>query len=166
MCPVEMSLEIDPRAVAARATGLELRAKKQLALATAEKERASIPDAESALALVAALPLLKVDWELVSDQAFRNLLAALNFEASYDPRRRELTIRVTLIPELTDPDGACAPLLFVPPAGFEPAHHAPEACALSPELRGLHLEVRALDGDRRDSIARDAGHEKANPHLR
>jgi hypothetical protein len=24
----------------------------------------------------------------------------------------------------------------VPPAGFEPAHHAPEACALSPELRG------------------------------
>ncbi len=25
----------------------------------------------------------------------------------------------------------------VPPAGFEPAHHAPEACALSPELRGL-----------------------------
>ncbi|MEA2506707.1 MAG: hypothetical protein QOH48_1325, partial [Actinomycetota bacterium] len=26
----------------------------------------------------------------------------------------------------------------VPPAGFEPAPHAPEACALSPELRGLH----------------------------
>ena len=35
-----------------------------------------------------------------------------------------------------------APLLFgsVPPAGFEPAHHAPEACALSPELRGLGKE--------------------------
>jgi site-specific DNA recombinase len=98
-----------------------LRAKKQLALKAAEKERAAIPDAESAEALVAALPLLKVDWELVSDQAFRDLLSALNFEASYDARKRELTIRVTLIPELTDPDGACAPLLFVPPAGFEPA---------------------------------------------
>ena len=31
----------------------------------------------------------------------------------------------------------------VPPAGFEPAHHAPEACALSPELRGPFAEVSA-----------------------
>jgi hypothetical protein len=85
---------------------------------------------------VAALPLLDVDWELVSDQDFRDLLAALNFEETYEPTRRELTIRVTLVPELTSPDGTRAPLLSVPPAGFEPAHHAPEACALSPELRG------------------------------
>jgi hypothetical protein len=27
----------------------------------------------------------------------------------------------------------------VPPAGFEPAHRAPEARALSPELRGLSI---------------------------
>jgi hypothetical protein len=86
---------------------------------------------------VAALPLLDVDWELVSDHDFRGLLAALNFEASYEPTKLELTIRVTLVPELTSPDGGRAPLLSVPPAGFEPAHHAPEACALSPELRGL-----------------------------
>jgi len=33
--------------------------------------------------------------------------------------KRELTIRVTLIPELTHPDGPRAPLLFVPPARFE-----------------------------------------------
>jgi hypothetical protein len=96
-----------------------------------------VPDPESAEALVGALPLLDVDWELVSDQDFRNLLAALNFEARYDPTKRELTIRVTLVPELTHPDGPRAPLLsFVPPAGFEPAHLAPEASALSPELRG------------------------------
>ncbi len=62
-----------------------------------------------------------LDWELVSDQDFRALVAALNFEASYDPTKRELTIRVTLVPELTHPDGPRAPLLFVPPAGFEPA---------------------------------------------
>jgi hypothetical protein len=58
-----------------------------------------------------------VDWELVSDQDFRDLLAALNFEPSYDPMKRELTIRVTLVPELTHPDGPRAPLLLVPPAG-------------------------------------------------
>jgi hypothetical protein len=52
----------------------------------------------------------------MSDQDFRALLVALNFEASYDPTKRELTIRVTLVPELMDPDGPRAPLLFVPPA--------------------------------------------------
>ena len=98
-----------------------LRAKKQRALEAAEKETAQVPDPESAQALVDALPLLDVDWELVSDQDFRDLLAALNFEASYEPTNRELTIRVTLVPELTHPDGGRAPLLFVPPAGFEPA---------------------------------------------
>jgi hypothetical protein len=50
---------------------------------------------------------------------FRDLLVALNFEATYDPRKRELTIRVTLVPELTHPDGPRAPLLLVPPAGTE-----------------------------------------------
>lgn len=65
-------------------------------------------------ALVDALPLLDVDWELVSDHDFRDLLAALNFEASYEPTKRELTIRVTLVPELTSPGGERAPLLFVP----------------------------------------------------
>jgi hypothetical protein len=68
---------------------------------------------------VAALPLLDVDWELLSDQDFRALLTALNFEASYNPTKRELTIRVTLVPELTHPDGPRAPLLFVPPAGLQ-----------------------------------------------
>jgi hypothetical protein len=89
-------------------------------LEAAEKEATQVPDPESAEALVDALPLLDVDWELVSDQDFRALLAALNFEASYDPTKPELTIRVTLVPELTHPDGPRAPLLFVPPVGFEP----------------------------------------------
>src|SRR5918994_5760215 len=97
-----------------------LRAKKQRALEAAEKETAQVPDPESAQALVDALPLLDVDWELVSDQDFRDLLAALNFEASYDASKRELTIRVTLVPELTHPDGGRAPLLSVPPAVCAP----------------------------------------------
>jgi hypothetical protein len=41
-----------------------------------------VPDPQSAEALVGALPLLEVGWELVSDQDSRALLAALNFEAS------------------------------------------------------------------------------------
>ena len=88
-----------------------LRAKKQRALETAEKEMAQVPDPESAEALVGALPLLDVDWELLSDHDFRALLAALNFEATYEPTKRELTIRVTLVPQLTSPDGDRAPLL-------------------------------------------------------
>jgi len=43
---------------------------------------------------------LEVDWELVRDQDFRDLLAALNFEARDDSTKRQLTIRVTLVPEL------------------------------------------------------------------
>lgn len=90
------------------------------------------------------LPLLDVDWELVSDQDFRNLLAALNFEASYEPRKRELTIRVTLVPELTFPDGGRAPLLSVPPEGssaFACAQRAARLAALAvpPARHSLHL---------------------------
>jgi hypothetical protein len=97
-----------------------LGAKKQQALETAEKEMTQVPDPESAEALVAALPLLDVDWELVSDLDFRDLLAVLNLEARYDANKRELTIRVTLVPELTSPDGTRAPLLSMPPAGHQP----------------------------------------------
>ena len=51
----------------------------------------------------------------MSNQDFRALLAALNFESSYDPTKRELTIRVTLVPELTHPDGPRASLLVGAP---------------------------------------------------
>jgi hypothetical protein len=57
-----------------------------------------VPDPQSAEALVGALLLLllEVGWELVSDQDFRALLAALNFEASCDPGSRiARTVRET-----------------------------------------------------------------------
>lgn len=98
-----------------------LRTKKQHALRAAQSQLKAAPDPQSAAALVSALPLLDVDWELVGDSEFRDLLAALNFEASYEPHKRELTIKVTLVPELMSPDEHRAPLSFVPPAGFEPA---------------------------------------------
>jgi hypothetical protein len=68
---------------------------------------------------VGALPLLNVDWKLVSDHDFRDLLAALNFEATYEPSKRELTIRVTLVPELTSPDGTACPFCAPNPTSFE-----------------------------------------------
>jgi site-specific DNA recombinase len=98
-----------------------LRAKRLRDLEALGTQRAETPDRESAEALVGALPLLDVDWGLVSDRDFRDLLAALNFEARYDPRKHELIVSVSLVQELVHPDGSRAPLLFVPPAGFEPA---------------------------------------------
>jgi hypothetical protein len=96
------------------------------------------PDPQSAEELIGALPLLDVDWELLSDQDFRALLAALNFEASYEPTKRELTTRVTLVPELTHPDGPRAPHLFVPPAGHRTrAIGRGERLALKPRLDAL-----------------------------
>ena len=47
--------------------------------------------------LVGALPLLEVHWGLVSDQDFRDLLAALNFEATYEPTQRKPTITHALL---------------------------------------------------------------------
>jgi hypothetical protein len=50
------------------------RSKKQRELDAAERELRLAPDPEAAEALVDALPLLDVDWELVGDQDFRALL--------------------------------------------------------------------------------------------
>jgi hypothetical protein len=64
-------------------------------------------------------------WELVSDQDFRALLAALNFEARYEATKRELTIKGDVGSEWTHPDGPRAPLLFVPPAGHKTHLYSP-----------------------------------------
>jgi hypothetical protein len=62
-----------------------MRTRKQLALRAAEHQLKHTSDPESAEELIGALPLLDVDWELLSDQDFRALPAALNFEARHDP---------------------------------------------------------------------------------
>ncbi len=90
------------------------------ALEAAARVAPQVPDPESAEALVNALPLLDVDWELHSRQDFRELLSALKFEASYLPTTRELTVRVTLVPDLARPDGPRAFHLFEPGRGIEP----------------------------------------------
>jgi hypothetical protein len=92
---------------------------------------------------MSVLPLLDVDWELVSNNDFRELLAALNFQASYDPRERELTIRVTLVPELASPDGLRAPHFVRAPGRTR--------------TKGMHFTADAGGDLRPYVVARSAG---------
>lgn len=77
-----LSFARDPAAHEALVEGAVRPRQRQSGRWGAEQEKTEVPDAHSTEDLVAALPLLKVDWELVGDQEFRNELAALNFEAT------------------------------------------------------------------------------------
>ena len=100
-----------------------LNAKRQKQLEAAELAAAERPDPEQAAELLEVLPLVDVDFERLEEAEFRAILEALNFEARYDPRRKELAVRVVLAPELLGPNDGHprSPLSLVPPAGIEPA---------------------------------------------
>ena len=117
----------------------QLKGKREQQLEAAERAAAERQNPEQAAELLDVLPLLDVDFELLGDAEFRALLEALNFEARYDPRTKQLAVKVWLAPDLIGPNdgGSSSSLSLVPPAGLEPAHPAPEAGALSSELRGL-----------------------------
>jgi hypothetical protein len=53
---------------------------------------ASKPDHEQAQELVDLLPQLDVDAALLADESFREMLAALDFRATYEPDRNELKV--------------------------------------------------------------------------
>lgn len=95
-----------------------LKQKREEQLRAAERtvpRKSSLKNAEN---ILNTLPLTEVDWKSVSEQDFRELLAALNFQASYDPAKKELTVAVTLAPDLVledDPTRVC--VLYVPPGG-------------------------------------------------
>ncbi len=52
------------------------------------------------------LPLVDVDFELLEEAEFRALLQALNLEARYDPRNKQLAVKVVLAPGLMGPNDA------------------------------------------------------------
>jgi hypothetical protein len=83
----------------------------------AERALAAKPDREQAQELVDLLPQLDVDAALLADESFREMLAALDFRATYEPGRNELKVRATIGPELlpVSGDGMSSPL-SVPPA--------------------------------------------------
>jgi site-specific DNA recombinase len=101
-----------------------LKARRERELEAAERASASKPDREQAQELVDLLPLLDVDAALLAEDSFRELLAALDFRATFEPDRSELRVRVVLAPELLPPNGSgTSSLSSVPPAGLEPATH-------------------------------------------
>jgi hypothetical protein len=100
-----------------------LKARRERELEVAERALAAKPDREQVQELVDLLPQLDVDAALLADESFREMLAALDFRATYEPDRNELKVRATLAPELppVNGDGMSSPL-SVPPGGIEPPH--------------------------------------------
>jgi hypothetical protein len=93
-----------------------LKVRRERELQAAERAIATKPDREQAQELVDLLPQLDVDAALLADESFREMLAALDFRATYESDRSELKVRATLAPELmpVNGDGMSFPL-SVPP---------------------------------------------------
>jgi len=87
------------------------------------------------------LPLVDVDFERLEEAEFRALLEALNFEARYDSRRKELAVSVVLVPELVGPDDGHprSPLSFVPPL----VHPTGQKSNRYPQVEGHVLRLSA-----------------------
>jgi len=89
-----------------------LKARRERELQAAERAVAAKPDREQAQEFVDLLPQLDVDDTLLAEESFREMLAALDFRATYEPDRSELRVRATLAPELlpVNGDGMSSPL--------------------------------------------------------
>jgi site-specific DNA recombinase len=77
-----------------------LKVRRERELEAAERALATKPDREQAQELVDLLPQLDVDLTLLAEESFREMLAALDFAATFEPARNELRVRATLAPEL------------------------------------------------------------------
>ena len=87
------------------------------------------------------LPILAARIADAPETELRALFDALQLSVTYQPEDQALDIALTLYDDGQGDAGTSAQVRAedwsAPPAGFEPAHPAPEADALSPELRGL-----------------------------
>jgi site-specific DNA recombinase len=136
-----------------RARVAQLGTDKQATLAAlAELERTQpIPSRPELLDL---LPTGIPDLTKAPEHLLRAHFEAFRLEIHYDKRTNVATCRVTIAADAITAQRHTAnqainvqtgagdspspvPICVAPPAGFEPAHSAPEADALSPELRGL-----------------------------
>lgn len=77
-----------------------LKARREREFEAAERALAMKPDREQAQELVDLLPQVDVDDTLLAQESFREMLAALDFRATFEPARNELRMRATLAPEL------------------------------------------------------------------
>ncbi len=100
-----------------------LKIRRERELEAAERALAMKPDREQAQELVDLLPQLDVDLTLFAEASFREMLASLDFAATCEPARNELTVRATLAPEPARERKGTSSLLSVPPGGIEPPTH-------------------------------------------
>jgi hypothetical protein len=119
---------------------IDVKTKRERELTIASATAAEQTTKEGVAYLLECLPLLDVDRDMLTDEDFRMILEAFRFEARFEPDPRRLGISVTLASTLVLPgeDGLLQNLsvphvgagrntrqmsgvLFVPPAGFEPA---------------------------------------------
>ncbi|HET7928059.1 MAG TPA: hypothetical protein VFM40_00740 [Actinomycetota bacterium] len=73
-----------------------LKARRQRELEVAERGLAMKPDREQAQELVDLLPQVDVDNTLLAQESFREMLAALDLRATFEPAQNELRMRATL----------------------------------------------------------------------
>jgi hypothetical protein len=101
--------------------------------------------------LLDQLPVGDAKLSSAPEHVLRRMFESFRLQVRYDQVASRATCRVAIREEAleqlltvssalfaaqtNDPDGGRS-FWLVPPAGFEPAHRAPEARALSPELRG------------------------------
>jgi len=112
-----------------------LKARRERELEVAERALAANPDREQAQELVDLLPQLDVDAALLADESFREMLAALDFRATYEPGRNELKVLATLAPELLPVSGdGMSSHLSVPPAGHVTHLRGPDLGIFVPAL--------------------------------
>jgi hypothetical protein len=97
-----------------------IKGRRERELELAERGLAGRPNPDQAQDLVDLLPLLDVDAALLTEGSFRELLAALDFAASFHPDEKELRVRAVLAPELVPTGGAgMSALSSVPPGRTE-----------------------------------------------
>jgi hypothetical protein len=125
-----------------------LKARRERELQAAERAVAAKPDREQAQELVDLLPQLDVDAALLADESFREMLAALDFRATYEPDRSVLKVRATLALELLPVNGdGMSSLLSVHPTG-QYSKKSPQVEGHVLRLSGRHAKLRR-DGYRK-----------------
>ena len=105
-----------------------------------------VGDGRTAATALDRLPLPAGRLQSLLQSELRVLFESLQLQIGFQPETRTIDVEVALVAdEPPDRDGEASQVWSVPPAGFEPAHRAPEARALSSELRGLggRLRLRA-----------------------
>ena len=124
--------------IEAEITDLERRLTRQLV--NLEADDVTLADVAPLLDRL-PISILATSLDAAPQGELRALFAALQLDVVYQPADGAVDAAVTLYDRGSDTGEVAVQVRAedwsVPPAGFEPAHPAPEADALSPELRGL-----------------------------